>query len=333
MSDRTTRLLRALSIVEGAGGTLEPAWDPLARDGFAYRGTGSALDDLALAADLEQLADENYLDRVFVDRLSLCPHCTSHALNVREICLTCGSPNLTHMKTILHFRCGYVGPVTAFKEEPNGRRCPKCGKLFDNLGTDHDSPGDYFICRTCNAEFQVPEVGARCLACGAKFGGTDMAKIVTRDVFAYRINALGNAALADGRLRDAPAEVLVDEAGIYRRSVMIAHVEDERKRRLAGGGEFGVIVIGAGTNGTPHALDGTLANAVRATLGVTDRLGRLDRNHLVALLPGAGAARTKAALKKTLQVGGLRARAVEVWDGGDVAERLDEAARLVDAHV
>ena len=332
MDDRTSRLLRALRIVRDAGTTLEPVWDPLARDGFVYRGTGSPLDDQSLTADLEELANENYLDRVFFDRISLCPHCSSHALNVREICLTCGSSNLTQMKTILHFRCGYVGPLTAFKVEATGRRCPKCGKIFDNLGTDHDSPGEYFICRTCNAEFQVPEVGARCLSCGAKFGGVDMQKVRSRDVFAYRLNALGGAALDDSRLRDAPAELLVDESGLYRRNVLIAHVEDERRRRLAGGKEFGLIVLGAGTNGTPAAIDGKLATSVRTALGEAGRVGRLDQNHLVALLPGAGAGRIKSAVSRVLELGGVRAAAIELWDGGDVGVRLDEAARQIDAH-
>jgi hypothetical protein len=328
--DRSGRLLRTLSVVRGAGGTLEPAWDPIARDGVSYRGAGSALNDQSLAADLDELASASYLDRVFVDRLSLCPHCSSHALNVREVCLTCGSANLTHMKTILHFRCGYVGPLTAFKEEAAGRRCPKCGKIFDNLGTDHDSPGDFFICRSCNAEFQIPEVGARCVSCGAKFGGIDMAKVKMRDVYAYRLTALGTAALDDGRLREAPGELEVDESGLDRRSVLIANVEEERRRRLAGGADFGLIVLGAGSNGTVREIGGPLAHVVRGALGAADRLGRLDRNHLVAILPGANAARTTSTVKRVLGVGNIRAVAIDLYDSADVAERLDEAARHVD---
>jgi DNA-directed RNA polymerase subunit RPC12/RpoP len=199
---KTARYLQALRVVRKAGGTLEPTWDPLSSDGVTYRGTGSALDDSGLGNDLEELANDAYLERVFVDRLSRCPHCSSHALNVREVCLTCGSANLTQMKTILHFRCGYVGPITSFKEEAKGRRCPKCGKIFDNLGTDHDSPGEYFICRACNADFQFPEVGARCVSCGSVFRGVDMANVRSSDVYAYRMTALGAAALEDGRIRD-----------------------------------------------------------------------------------------------------------------------------------
>lgn len=202
MNDRDARLLRSLRVVSAAGPMIEPAWDPAARDGVVYRGTGSPLDDLTLPADFEELARAGYLERVFLDRLSLCPNCESHALNVREVCLTCGSTNLKAVKTLLHFRCGYVGPVTAFAQEAQGRRCPKCRKLLQDLGTDHDSPGDYFHCQACNAEFQVPDVGARCLSCGSRFAGTDMQRVLQRDVFAYRLTALGSAALRDGRLLD-----------------------------------------------------------------------------------------------------------------------------------
>jgi len=195
-----------LNVVSAEGTLIEPKWDPAVREGVVYRGTGSPLDDYSLAADFEELARAGYLERVFVDRLSICPNCESHALNVREVCLTCSSSNLKAIKTLLHFRCGYVGPVSAFAQEAQGRRCPKCRKLLQDLGTDHDSPGDYFQCQACNSEFQIPEVGARCLSCGSRYAGTDMQRILQRDVFAYRLTALGNAAVADGRLLDVTRE-------------------------------------------------------------------------------------------------------------------------------
>jgi hypothetical protein len=207
VSERDARLLRALGVIAAAGPMIEPKWDPASRDGFVYRGTGSPLDDLTLPADFEELAREGYAERVFLDRLSLCPNCESHALNVREVCLSCASTNLKSIKALLHFRCGYVGPVSAFAQEAQGRRCPKCRKLLQDLGTDHDSPGEYFHCQACNAEFQVPDVGARCLSCGSRFAGTDMQRVLERDVFAYRLTALGTTALRDGRLLEQTREL------------------------------------------------------------------------------------------------------------------------------
>lgn len=337
MSDRTARLLRALNVIKDSGGTLEPAWNPHTREGVVYRGTGSPLDDMTLAADLEELASEDYVERVFIDRLSLCPNCESHALNVREVCMSCSSANLTQVKTILHFRCGFVGAESAFSDEPQGRRCPKCRKLLTNPGTDHDSPGDYFSCRACSASFQVAEVGARCLSCGARYAGVEMQRVTTRDVYAYRIAALGTAALSEGRLLDAPREVLHDAGGLlYRRNVLIAHVEDERRRRLGGGVAFGLIVVGSGNNGTRLPIDDDVAAKLRGVLSETDKLGRLDEHHVVALLPGASRSQTRSALKRVLSAQdakaapGFRADIVDLPDSGDVAERLEEVARRVD---
>ncbi len=339
MSERVPRLLGALRVVAAAGSTLEPTWDPLSREGVVYRGTGSPLGDAAILPDLEALAAEDYLERVFIDRLSLCPNCESHALNVREVCMTCGSAHLTLIKTLLHFRCGYVGPVSAFAEEPRGRRCPKCRKLMENLGTDHDSPGDYFSCQSCTATFQVAEVGARCLACSARFAGVEMQRVKLRDVYAYRLTALGAAALAEGRLLDGPREALHDPDGlVYRRHVLLAHVEDERRRRLAAGTAFGLIVLGLGQNGTRLALDDNAAATVRKELAQTDKLGRLDEHHLVALLPGASKAQTKSTLKRVLaaraadSAAPLRADVVELSDAGNVAERLDAIAQRIDGY-
>jgi hypothetical protein len=201
MNDRRNRLLGTLALMP-ANAALDPAWEPLSRRGFVYRLTGSELDDLELFDDLETLAEEGYLERVFIERLSLCPNCESHALNVHESCLTCGSSNLRQFKAIFHFRCGFIGPTEAYKKEDAGLRCPKCNRILRDLGTDHDSPGDYFECLSCGSMLQVPEVGARCLSCGAGFLGSALQSVGRRDVYAYRITAVGGAALRESQLLD-----------------------------------------------------------------------------------------------------------------------------------
>lgn len=197
MSDAGEDLMRALAAIPQSS-SLEPSWEPASNAGFVYRGTGSPAEDEKMLDALEKLAERGYVERVFVERLSLCPSCGSHALNVHEACLTCGSSNLELFKALFHFRCGFVGPVTAFKAERDGLRCPKCNRILADLGTDHDSPGEYFHCLNCDAMFQTPDVGARCLSCGARFSGKAMQNIGRRDVYGYRITSLGKAALSAG---------------------------------------------------------------------------------------------------------------------------------------
>lgn len=331
MSERSERLLRALAVVRSAEPLLGPTWDARTREGFVYASGASALDDRSLPDDLAELARENYLEPVFVERLSLCANCGSHAVNVFEACLTCSSSNLYAVRTLLHFRCGYVGPVDAFALEPGGRRCPKCRKLLQDLGTDHDSPGEYFTCRNCNAEFQVPEVGARCLGCGSRYVGVEMQRIRQQDVFAYRLTPLGRAALTENRIPDEPLTGAVPEDGfLVPRHAMLAAVEDERLRKRTLGERFGVLVFAPDRAGTPD-VDRAFTQSVRRILIESDKLGRLDDRHLVALLPGATGARARSTLASILALGGgeaaIRGSVVELPEGGTAEEVIDRAAR------
>jgi len=193
MSD-DQQLLETLALLP-ADALLEPIWNYSSPRGFYYS-VPHAKDQERLAADLERLVAAGFAERVFVDRISLCPNCSSHTLNVREICLSCGSSNLEQFKALFHFRCGYVGPDASFGVEPGGLRCPKCHRLLADLGTDYDSPGTFFRCGACAAQFQTPEIGGRCLSCGGKFDQHGMQNVQERDVFAYRITELGKNALA-----------------------------------------------------------------------------------------------------------------------------------------
>jgi hypothetical protein len=155
-------------------------------------------DEDRLAADLATLADRGYLERIFVERLMICPTCDSHAVNVHEACVTCNSSNLVTIKSYFHFRCGFIGPEKAFGQDPGGLRCPKCKGLLTDLGTRYDSPGEFFDCQNCAAMFQQPQMAARCLSCGALFLGNALNQLRYRDVFAYRLSLRGETALARG---------------------------------------------------------------------------------------------------------------------------------------
>jgi Zn finger protein HypA/HybF involved in hydrogenase expression len=189
------RLLRYLALVPKES-HLEPSWEPRARHGVVYRADATEIP----VEDLELLADRGFLERIFVERLMICPTCRSHAVNVHEACVTCGSGNLTPIVTYFHFRCGYIGPEKSFSLEAGGLRCPKCKKFLVDLGTDHDSPGVMYECRHCAATFQQPQMGVRCIACGASFLGTALNDLTHLDVFAYRLSHRGDEALAAGTL-------------------------------------------------------------------------------------------------------------------------------------
>ena len=345
----TDRLVTTLEIVRAAGETLQPAWDPADSDGFRYLPNASELDEAEFRECLAQLARQDYLERIFVDRLSECPTCHSHALNVREVCLQCKSPNLSPVETIHHFRCGYVGEASTFALEPAGRRCPKCFKLLEDLGTDHESPGAYFMCNVCGAKFPMPDVGALCLSCGNRFNADEMLRIGHRDVFAYKLTALGRAALKEGRLLEGEREAQFDaHASIYRRSAMLDLIEDERRLRKLHGTPFSLIVLATDNDAAPGGgeepggiyldgadetyyepeeddggLDAALAGSILETVGESHKLGRLDQRHLLLLLRSTPAAKAKSTLRRIMRSRAPEVRAVHL--SGTVVDLPDSA--------
>lgn len=197
MIEETGDVVRSVLLSIPSDALLEPTWNYSSPLGYYYRVEGN-LANADVPALLERLTDEGFAERVFYDRLSLCPSCESHALNVREICPSCGSSGLREFRALFHFRCGYVAPEKAFGMEADGLRCPKCRRLLRDLGTDYDSPGSFFECAACTAQFQEPHVGGRCLSCSGRFDQHAMQHVGQRDVYAYRLSERGRMLLAGG---------------------------------------------------------------------------------------------------------------------------------------
>jgi hypothetical protein len=327
-------MLETLALVKAAGSLLEPTWDPTDSLGFTYRANGAPLHGENPVAALEDLANQDYLERVFVERLSACPTCHNHSVNVHESCLTCFSSNLKPFKALFHFRCGYVGPASAFAEEPDGRRCPKCRRLLKDLGTDHDSPGDYFMCRACTAMFQVPGVGARCVSCGARFFGSAVRTIESRDVFSYRLTSLGRVALDSQRPVDDAQEALRAGNMLRGRKAILEYFERARDLRKEKAIPFGAIVLVL-EDGASATVTQNLVMTVRRTITDTFELGRLDSRYAVLLLPSGNASLTRAVLDRIrglVAADGrpINAAIVSISNDEPIGDALDIAARRLD---
>jgi len=98
---RRTQLLKTIAEL---GGTVTPRRDPMAKNGHCFDSLDAGVD-----ADLGILARGDYLDARFFDRVTICTRCSSHHLNLREVCPACGSSHYTEEPLLHHFRCGYVG--------------------------------------------------------------------------------------------------------------------------------------------------------------------------------------------------------------------------------
>jgi hypothetical protein len=218
-----------LKRVAADGGKLTPRWAPGETAGFSYwpgldRATREIFD-----RDLAYLADRDYLAREHFDKMTRCPSCSSHTVNVREVCVSCKSTNLASQPMLHHYRCGYVGAIGSFETEGDARVCPKCDGYLRNVGTDHEVVGEQFSCRRCFASFEEPDVEGHCLNCGTH---TLADKLLFDDIFEYHLTNLGHAAVRSGRLFDREDEQMTEpDLPLYRRNVAMQLLREEVRRQ------------------------------------------------------------------------------------------------------
>ncbi len=278
------RLLEVLRQIRAAGGTLSPLADPSGTRGYSYPVASDALEE-----DLASLVERGCLETRFFDRVSLCPRCDSHHLNVREVCPSCRSAYLTSEGLFHHFRCGYVGIPSEFTSlGDHGYRCPKCNGTMRHLGTQYDRLGRAFVCRGCGVISENPPVEAVCLSCRTRVAAD---KLVSAAVFAYALTSRGAEALRAGAFSDDGEDATtMDGAPVYRRAFILQFLEQEFKRRERLNSKFAVLLArflprGAGPEAaTPES---EWLERLRAGLRDVDLVGRLAGGVYVVILPQA----------------------------------------------
>jgi hypothetical protein len=277
--ERRLNLLRQIAEV---GGTITPTAKPLAEHGYAFVALG---DDVE--RDLSALARRNYLEERFFDRVSLCPKCNSHHLNVREICSGCRRSHLASEGLLHHFRCGYVGiPAEFLSVEDGGYICPKCKGKMHHLGTEYDRLGKAFVCRSCGLISETPPVEAVCLACGTR---TPADSLVSALLFSYVLTSRGAAAIRRGSLFDGDEEpVSIAGAPVLRRAVILEFLDHEMKRLQLFRNTFSVLVAKC----DPAAIDESGDDSqtqwltrLRHCLRDVDLIGQLADALYVVVLP------------------------------------------------
>ncbi|OGV40054.1 MAG: hypothetical protein A2020_13725 [Lentisphaerae bacterium GWF2_45_14] len=116
---------------------------------------------------LDELAEDHILSRKVEDKVNICPRCSFHTLNYREICPKCSSLDIQTEEVYHHFSCGYVGPSSDFHtgNALDEITCPKCEKRLRHIGLDYEKPSDTFVCHECKYVFTEPDVDFKCFSC------------------------------------------------------------------------------------------------------------------------------------------------------------------------
>src|SRR5271166_1138928 len=279
------RRLDLLRQISDAGGTLSPLAEPNGKYGYRYPVAGDNVED-----DLGSLLERNYLEARFCDRVSLCPRCGSHHLNVREVCPSCRSAYLTSEGLFHHFRCGYVGiPSEFIRLGDRGYRCPKCNGTMRHLGTEYDRLGRAFVCRGCGVISENPPVEAVCLSCRTRVAAD---KMVSTVVFGYVLSSRGAAAVRAGSFFNEAEELpTLEGAPIYKRPIILQFLEQEVKRRERLNSKFAVLLArfiqdGTDQGAAPSATE--WLGRLRDCLRDVDLVGQLTAALYIVILPDAG---------------------------------------------
>lgn len=322
-----------LKRVAADGGKLTPRWSPGDPVGFTYwPGLDTATREM-FNSDLSYLADHDYLQREHYDKLTRCPSCGSHAVNVREVCVSCSSTNLASQPMLHHYRCGYVGAIASFETEGDARICPKCDGTLRHIGTDHEVVGEQFTCRRCFASFEEPNVEGHCMSCGTR---TLAEKLIFDDVYEYEITNLGHSAVRGGRLFDRQEEQMTEpELPVYRRTVAMNLLKDEVRRQMRYKIPFSALMLRTRGAGASAEGERAVIQRIRDRMRDVDHLGRFDDDHVLVMLPATPDAGARVALERMLgkvsEEAGVRLNGTVVTfaDIDQVDTALNNAARQV----
>jgi len=170
---------------------LTPRSEVRARTTFVY-------DDEAVIPGAARFAEEltalGLMERKFVDKTTVCPHCASARMTVREHCSRCGVANIVEEPIVHHMKCGQQGPERDFRRGLD-LVCPKCLQQLKNFSVDYDRPGSIGVCLSCGHLSTEHRVGFLCLDCGSRVEARDADN---KTIYAYDLTAAGRACVSGG---------------------------------------------------------------------------------------------------------------------------------------
>ncbi len=179
--------------------TLHPVPDSSSSIGFTYPILSVNFDYFEESKVLEILSWAQREDLIwpdFIDRVYLCNNCGNGHLSYREICPFCDSANMHSEDLVHHFSCGYIGPISDYKNNVDSvLGCPKCSKALRHIGVDYDKPSIINHCNSCNNNFQDYLVKAKCMQCGSD---AEVQFLVPKHINLYKLTKKGRNAAVTG---------------------------------------------------------------------------------------------------------------------------------------
>ncbi|MCE2743555.1 MAG: hypothetical protein LW701_08325 [Fluviicola sp.] len=166
---------------------------------FCYPGLSSSFgytEENKVFEILDLAESEGLISSSFYDKTHYCSKCNNGALYYRSVCPKCSSSNSETEDIVHHFRCGYVGPISDYKNEiDDSLFCPKCNKNLRHIGVDYDKPSALHTCNSCSNKFQDFEVKAKCMNCEYD---NEIEYLIEKEIKKYTITNKGESAILYG---------------------------------------------------------------------------------------------------------------------------------------
>jgi len=93
-----------------------------------------------------------------------CASCMSLSLALAISCPSCESGDIRRIEVMVHYECGYIGPVEEFRISVGKSEysCPRCARELKRVGIDYGRPGAGYRCEKCGSIFQFPVLSFVC---------------------------------------------------------------------------------------------------------------------------------------------------------------------------
>ena len=257
--------------------SIQPVSDPNKNLGHFYPDLSRHIENIGNGVEfLQHLVERNLLQSSVANRIRICPACSAHQLNYREVCPRCQSVDIHSKETIHHFSCGHVNVIEHYRRGAE-LVCPKYDKQLRHIGMDYERPTDYSQCNACNYIAPEPDVQVQCLQCGSTYKTDDT---LERIICSYNLTEEAIQAVSSGQLEGLNLDTLLHDrvTGLYSRQYFEHQTEKEFARATRYKQEFSIFMIKI--NDLEHVRDhhaDYLDDYVKSILGaITDHLRLLD---------------------------------------------------------
>ena len=177
---------------------------------------------------LNSLTEKGYLTKTEHDRVIHCPNCDSIDQKIKYNCPQCGSIKVRRFELIEHKDCGFVGELSAFKQNPYTMLCPNCSTLIKKKSDSYSVIGISNICDSCGYKFDKPETSHHCQNCGTIFDYTNsIYEIIYTYTTTLQITELLPVRETRETLRTIESVFLENEYNVELEGILVGKSEEE----------------------------------------------------------------------------------------------------------